>query len=108
MNRVFVFAKWTLFSQGIKHIFDTDSQITIVGWESDIEKAMQGIQETQPDVVLNITQDKSASHTLTCENLTKSGVKTKLIEISLQDANIYIYQGEQRTITEIKDLIGMI
>lgn len=108
MKRVFVFSRRSLFSQGIKNLLDAETGLTVVGWESDPEAAVRGIEATRPDAVLHITDGVSEGPTLTSESLIKLGIKTKLVELNLDDTHVYVYLSEQLTIREICELVNVI
>ncbi len=105
---MFVFAKSSLFSQGIKNLLDAEPGLDVVGWEADPTTAIKKIGETKPDAILYIAENSCARPSFSAEHLLKLGVKAKIVELSLDDASVYVYQGEQLTVTEIGDLVSAI
>ena len=110
MKRVFIYSNRTLFSSGIKNLLDAEPELAVIGWETDQEKAVERIQEMQPDAILVVTDQRlvrlsPAGRTTFLEEI---GGKGKIVELSLEDGNAYVYSGEEFRIEEVGDLVRRI
>ena len=76
----------------------------IVGREADVDKAIERIEELQPDVaVVDSANPAGGSTRVALPHL--EGVGTKVIGLNLQDNTIGIYLGGQRGPKGVKDLV---
>jgi len=105
MKRVFICSSRSLFSEGLRNLLVDQPDLTVVGWQSDAEEALRSIQKLQPDTLL-LVHDGSSSEPLTsAPYYVRAGVKARIIELSLKTNSVYVYQGEERTIKEVADLV---
>ncbi|HOA25812.1 MAG: hypothetical protein WBH90_02935 [Aggregatilineales bacterium] len=105
MKRVFICSGRSLFSEGLKNLLADQPDLTVVGWQSDAGEALRSIQVLQPDTLL-LVHDGSSSEPLTSASYyVRAGVKAKIVELSLKTNCVYVYQGEERTIKEVSDLV---
>jgi DNA-binding NarL/FixJ family response regulator len=110
MKRVFIFANQTMFAQGVDSLLGYESDLEVVGWETDPDQAIRHIREIQPDVVILARQDVShfASLDAIAMRFLREGLGAKIIGLNLQDNTICIYHWEQRVIREVEDLLAAI
>jgi len=108
MKRVFMFSSHSLFSRGVESLLRRETGLEVVGWEADVDKAVERIKELQPDVVIVDRGDPGCDPTLAVMRILRQGVVAKVIGLNLQDNTIRIYRGEQRVVKEMQDLIEAI
>lgn len=108
MKRVFIFSGRTLFSSGIKNLLDAEPELTVIGWETELEEAVKQIQNMQPDSILIITKCLSDCFMADGQHLMKAARKAKIVELNLENNNVCVYSGEQFTIKEVGDLVRVI
>lgn len=105
MKRVFICSSRSLFSEGLKNLLVGQPGLAVVGWQTDAEEALRSIQDLQPDTLL-LVHDGSSSEPLTsAPHYIRAGVEARIVELSLKTNTVYVYQGEQRTINEVADLV---
>jgi hypothetical protein len=108
MNRVFIYSSHSLFSQGIKNLLDAQPELDVIGWETNVDKAVKCIQEIQPDAILVVTKGTSLDLQAEEQRFLRAGRKIKILELNLEDNNMCVYCGNQLTIREISDLVKVI
>lgn len=107
MKSCFVFVIWTnpLFLESIRALL-SHPEIHLVGASSDFSQAQKEIAALRPNVV--IIEGSSVSSSIDCETLPilKSGAR--VIQMSLDDNELNLFQYQHRTLAEAEDLITMI
>ncbi len=108
MKRVFILSSHPLFGKGIENLLGREDQVDIVGHVSDVDEAIAKIRALQPDVVIVDSSDSEANRGKIMMQVMKEGLKTRVVGLDLQDNRAFICQGEQRTIQDLGDFLGMI
>ncbi len=108
MKRVFIYSSRSLFSQGIKSLLDGQTQLDVVGWETDPDEAIRQIQAVQPDTILIVTRGASTCLLPEAQRLLSAGGRTLIVEVSLEDNRVCLFYGEQFTILGVGDLVKAI
>jgi DNA-binding NarL/FixJ family response regulator len=103
-TRIFVISGHLMFSQGLESLLRKEAGLDIVGQETDFSRAITRIEELQPDVVI-LDSDDAAPKVASILGAS-SGVK--VIRLSLQDNNLYVYQARQRITKSVVDLLEVI
>ena len=104
MKRVLILSSHPLFGRGVESLLRKETRLDIVGWEADIDKAVERIRELQPDVVILDSGDPTPE----VLRILREGLGTKVIGLNLQDSTMCIYRGEQRVVKRIEDLVEAI
>ncbi len=108
MKRVFILSTHPLFSQGVESLLRHEPGLEIVGWQADVDNAIERIKELQADVVILDSGDLACNLTPAVMRILREGGGTKVIGLNLQDNTMCIYRGEQRVVKEVKDLVEAI
>ena len=108
MKRVFILSSHPLFSQGVESLLRRESNLEVMGCETDVDKALEYIKELQPDVVILDSGDPTCYPTLAVMRILREGVETKVIGLNLQNNAMCICRGEHRVVREVKDLVEAI
>lgn len=108
MKRIFIYSSRSLFGQGIKSLLDAEPKLDVVGWETELDEAIRHIQDSQPDVVLLLTQSSSDCNLSDGQRFLRAGIKAKIVELNLEDSNVCVYRGEQQTVKEVDELVRII
>lgn len=106
MKRVFLISHCSILTQGLESLLDKEPELTVVGWEADLEKALRQIRALQPDVVIVEDGDPEGVRALAVLRILQWTTGTRVIGLNLTDNTIFIYEGEQRVITEVTDLVA--
>ena len=104
MKRVLILSSHPLFGRGVESLLRKETRLDIVGWEADIDKAVERIRELQPDVVILDSGDPTPE----VLRILREGLGTKVIGLNLQDSTMCVYRGEQRVVKRIEDLVEAI
>ena len=104
MKRVLIVSSHPLFGRGVESLLRQETRLDIVGWEADIDKAVERIRELQPDVVILDSGDPTPE----VLRILREGLGTKVIGLNLQDSTMCVYRGEQRVVKRIEDLVEAI
>jgi len=105
MKRIFFLSSQPLFGQGLVHLLSREGRFDIVGRESDMELAMQEIKALRPDVVIVDNADPACEPMPAVMRLLKEGLGIKIIGLNLQNNTLCIYQGEERVVRDVDDLV---
>ncbi len=107
MKNCEVFVIWTnpLFLESIRALLKNPN-IQLVGAGSNFSQAQKEITALRPDVV--IIESSSDGNSIDCETLPilKSG--SRVIQMSLDDNELNLFQHQHRTLAEAEDLLTMI
>jgi DNA-binding NarL/FixJ family response regulator len=103
-TRIFVISGHLMFSQGLESLLRQEAGLDIVGQETDFSRAIERIKELLPDVII-LDSDDAAPKVASILGAS-SGVK--VISLSLQDNNLYVYQAKQRVTKSVVDLLEVI
>ena len=82
-----------VFRQGLRDVFETDSQIEVVGEAADGEAALELARETEPDVILMDINLPSTSGLQITRALTAESQGLKVVMITAYDEPEYIYHS---------------
>jgi DNA-binding NarL/FixJ family response regulator len=108
MKRVFVLSCHPLFGQGVELLLSQEAGLDIVGRETDLDRAIERIQELRPDVVIVDSNDSAYDLALVVMRILRERLPTRVIGLNLQENILCIYHGEQRVIKRLQDLVEAI
>jgi DNA-binding NarL/FixJ family response regulator len=105
MKRVFVLTSHSLLGSGVGVLLRSAADLEVVGCESDLERAIAQIIELRPDVVVAETADLDEDWAHIMARTCQAGLQLCVVGVHLHDNRISIYQGEQRTVHDVEDLL---
>ena len=105
MKRVFFLSSQPLFGQGLVSLLRKDGRFDIVGRETDVELAIQEIKALRPDVVIVDNADVACEPMPAVMRVLREGLGIKVIGLNLQNNALCIYQGEERVVRDVDDLV---
>jgi len=108
MARIFLCSNYALFSKGLESLLNQEPRLKIVGQDTDQETALGQIKMLQPDVVILDCSNLKYDSTSTVLRILREQERLTIIVLNLRNNVICIYRGEQRVITEVKDLVEAI
>jgi DNA-binding NarL/FixJ family response regulator len=108
MKRVLLIATKSLFGRGVENLLHQEDNLELIGCESNVDSAMQRIENQEFDVVLieKSILDSQLGHPLQC--LLRSRPNLKVIELDPSDETICIYSSEYKTVKKVRDLVEVI
>ncbi len=77
----------------------------LVGCETDIDRAVQRIRETCPDVIVVEAGSTEQRPDLVLVRLLEENLGIKIVGLNLTDNTLRIYQGEHRVIRQVQDFM---
>lgn len=105
---IFVLSDHLLFAHGLESLLNAEQRLKIVGQETDVDQAIKEIELLQPDIVIVDSTNSSEADRPELLHILKVCPGTKVIGLSLDDNNIYIYKAAQRVVNSTTDLMEVI
>jgi DNA-binding NarL/FixJ family response regulator len=108
MKRVLLIATQSLFGLGVENLLHQEDNLEIIGCESDVDSAMQRVENQELDVVLielGILETQ-LGHPL--QDLLRSQPNLTVIELNPEDESICIYSSQHKTVKKVRDLVEAI
>lgn len=101
-TRIFVLSDHLMFAHGISSLLSHDLDYQIVGHETGVDQAVTQIKRLKPDIIIFDSSGSSKSNAeLKRILLARPGIK--VIGLSLNNNNLYIYHATQRVVQNIDD-----
>ncbi len=107
-TRVYLLTANLLLSQGLEALLSDVEQMEVIGHDTDAERALARIRTLRPDVVLLDVNLPLGDPAPTVARILTGQLGIKVIGLNQIDNTIHIYQGEERVITEVRDLLEAI
>ncbi len=108
MKRIYMLSSQPMFSRGVETLLRKEPGLEIVGWESDVDRAVEQIQKLQPDVVILDTRDQDSGQAQMVMRILCGRPGTTVITLNLENNRLCIYRGEEREAIRIQDLYAAI
>lgn len=105
---IFVLSDHLLFARGLESLLNAEQKLKIVGQETDVGKAIKEIELLQPDIVIVDNTNTSETERPELLRILQVCPGTKVIGLSLEDNNLYIYKAAQRVVNNTADLMEAI
>ncbi|MDX1521770.1 MAG: response regulator transcription factor [Anaerolineae bacterium] len=106
MTRIFIIYNHLMFGFGLVSLLAQNSEIEVLGYESNGQRALEQIKVLKPDVVI-LDEDEPPHDTLLLQIL-KATPTIKVIGLSLHRNDLFIYQARQHSTADVDDLVGAI
>lgn len=107
-KRVFVLTSRSLFGQGVGSLLRHETDLDIIGYETEAHRALARIRELQPDVVIFDNHDLPNSSLLAMMKLLRTNPRVKVIGLNLNENTFHIYQAVRREVKSLSDLVDAI
>jgi hypothetical protein len=109
MKRVFIFSKQTPLSREIEGLLCEEPGLEILGWDQNLERAIQRIQEIHPELLIVVDDDLAGVDTKpVAGELLEACGGIRVVQIGLHSNLLRVYGGESRLVKEVKDLLRAI
>lgn len=106
--RVFVISDNLMFSRGLKSLLTCQAEVEIVGEETNIDQAIQQMEVLGPDVIIISDSGRMNDFALEEMRLLKTKPGIKVIGLSLENNDLFIYHSTRMKVTGEKDLFTAI
>jgi DNA-binding NarL/FixJ family response regulator len=97
-----------MFGYGLECLLLQETEVEIVGRETSIEQATASIKQLRPDVVIIDNDDISSNGITELLKIVRTNPGVKIIHLSLQSNNLYIYQAVHTEVQSVEDLVEAI
>lgn len=101
-TRIFVLSDHLMFAHGLRSLLSQDPDLQLVGQETDIDRALEQIKVSQPDIVI-LDSSGPSMQKLDLKRILLARPGLKVIGLSLNSNNLYIYQATQKVVDSILD-----
>ncbi len=108
MRRVFVVCSHPLLVHGIESLLRPAAGLEVVGREKDLAVAMPLIAGLRPDVLIVCEEQLQARCAPLLLQVLREQMCVRIVGLSLHENTMCIYEGTQRTITSVADLVAAI
>lgn len=105
--KIFVLSDHLMFGLGLESLLNKNPHVQIVGQDRDSNQAVEKIDKLRPDIVI-MDSSGTSSEQPGLKQLLKASPEMKVIGLSLNDNDLYIYQATQTTVTSVDDLLEAI
>jgi DNA-binding NarL/FixJ family response regulator len=100
-NRIFIISDHLMFGDGLECLLLKEEGVEVVGRETHIQGATTAIETLQPDVIIVDNDEMSLDIITELLRLVKTKVGVKIIHVSLQSNNLYVYQAAHTRIPRL-------
>jgi DNA-binding NarL/FixJ family response regulator len=104
---ILVVSNHAMFARGLENLLNRNPQFQILGQETTVAEAIEQIKNLYPDVVIldsTGTSPKKAG----LKQILQAGGDTGVIDLSLTNNDLCIYQASQKTVKSVRDLLAAI
>ena len=108
VKRIFILSRRSLFHQGIETLLSQESEIEIVGHETEPNAVVECIQTFNPDVVLLNLDDPEPDLSSPVLCVLRDMSEIRIVGLSLKENKICIFQGENKQVHQLDDLFNAI
>lgn len=108
MKRVLILSGDSLFGLGIRGLLSQEAELTVVGYETDLDRAIERLDELEPDVVL-LDQERWPGEP-PAQLMGSLGLEkeTLVIGLSTRTNTICSYRRAMRPVNRLEDLMEAI
>jgi DNA-binding NarL/FixJ family response regulator len=107
-NRIFIISDHLMFSYGLECLLHKENEVEVIGRETSIKEAATSIKSLQPDIII-VDNDEIALDTVAeLLRLVHGNPEVKIIHVSLQSNNLYVYQATYTRVQSVEDLVQAI
>lgn len=107
-KRVFIVSSYRMFGLGLESILGQKETIEVIGQETNIERAIERIDQLGPDVVILDGDEPPYKSLATILTIMAAQSVPKVIGLNLRNNNLRVYEARQWVATSVDDLIAAI
>ena len=108
MRRVFIFSNPSLFGQGLEGLLCQESELDVLGWETDLERVIRRVKEIRPGVVILAGEEARTDSATAVMRILKESRGTLVVEVDLGTRILHIYGEGHRLVREVEALMDVI
>lgn len=107
-NRIFIISDHLMFGYGLECLLLKEKEVEVIGRETSIKEAASAIELLQPDVIIIDNDEMPLNATDELLRLVHTNPEVKIIHVSLQSNNLYVYQTAHTQVRSVEDLVEAI
>ena len=108
MARVLIVSPHRLFGPGLEVWLRQQQGLDVVGYEAEVDRVNERVQQLDPDVVILDTSNWEASPATVLMRFLADRPGTKVIGVDLRDNSIRIFSSEERATALVAQLLEAI
>jgi DNA-binding NarL/FixJ family response regulator len=104
-NRIFIISDHLMFGYGLECLLLKEKAGEVVGRGTTLEEAATSLKTLQPDVIIVDDDERSLATIVELLRMVSRNPGLKVIQVSLQSNNLYIYQALHTQVQSVADLV---
>jgi chemotaxis response regulator CheB len=106
--RIFIISDSPLFSRGLRNLLTGESEMEIIGEETNLDRAIETIDAVVPDVVILGGSSYTNASVQEEMHLLKAKPGIRVVGLNLQTNDLFIYRATRIVVESVKDLVEAI
>ena len=108
IQRIYIVWVHPIFRETVSLLLDHQA-VEIVGASSNYEEALAEVRKLQPDtIIVEETEDITGAHIEAIEVLKACPWELRVIRLSLQDNELWVYHHERRSLSSSEEFLRII
>ena len=108
IQRIFIVWAHPIFRETVSRLLDHPA-VEIVGLSADRQTAVAEIEALKPDtIIIEETEDTAHTHGEAARIMEACSWELRVIRLSLQDNELWLYQQQRRSISNIEEFLRVI
>ena len=107
-SRIFIISDHLMFGYGLECLLLKEKAVEVVGRGTSVKEAGTLIRIVQPDVIIVDNDEISLDTIAELFRMVSSNPGVKIIHLSLQSNNLYVYQAVITKVQSVADLVEAI
>src|SRR5262245_8219338 len=107
-SRIFIISERLMFGHGLERLLLNEKVGEVIGRATTIKEAEDSLRTLQPDVIIVDKDEISLDMIAELLRTISSNPGAKIIHVTLQSNNLYIYQAAHTKIQTVEDLVEAI
>jgi DNA-binding NarL/FixJ family response regulator len=107
-SRIFIISDRLMFGQGLECLLVKEKAVEVVGRGTSVKEAATLIRTLQPDVIIVDNDEITLDAIAELLRMVNSNPCIKIIHLSLQSNNLYVYQAIHTRVQSVADLVEAI
>jgi two-component system, NarL family, response regulator DegU len=107
-SRIFIISDHLMFGYGLECLLLKEKAVEVIGRGTTIKEAATSIRMLKPDVIIVDNDEISADTIAELLRMMNGNPGVKIIHLSLQSNNLYVYQAVYTKVQRVEDLVEAI
>lgn len=107
MTTVFVVSSHLMFAYGLNSLLRQETQLEVLGQESEIDQAIKQIKMLQPDVVILDSSGPAYNKNSGILHILEVSPDSKVVNVNLYSNKLAVYEVRHRMVENLSDLFDV-